>query len=262
MYNKYIAIITAENKEKYISKTIYSCLKNFDNKDLKILILYKFLSNENILKIKFNKFKNIIFHKYNYKKKYPTQDQLYKIQQALKFIKNEWVLLLDGDDLFKKNKIKTLNNLKLDQKKVYLHDHELFFNRTIKKSIFKNYKNLFIYKMLFNNWPQKINTSSIVINAELLKKFYKNHNPYEWKYLAIDVQIILYYFYKKNLEIIDKILTTKVENINNLDKKFSNISDKNYWYRRLEQHKLTKKLSGRINLLDRIITLFFLKIFK
>ena len=116
--------------------------------------------------------------------------------------------------------------------------------------------------MLFNNWPQKINTSSIVINAELLKKFYKNHNPYEWKYLAIDVQIILYYFYKKNLEIIDKILTTKVENINNLDKKFSNISDKNYWYRRLEQHKLTKKLSGRINLLDRIITLFFLKIFK
>ena len=30
--------------------------------------------------------------------------------------------------LFKKNKIKTLNNLKLDKNKIYLHDHELKLN--------------------------------------------------------------------------------------------------------------------------------------
>ena len=34
------------------------------------------------------------------------------------------VLLLDGDDIFKLNKIKVLNNLKLDKSKLYLHDHD------------------------------------------------------------------------------------------------------------------------------------------
>ena len=262
MYNKYIVIITAENKERYISETINSCLSNLESSSLRIIILYKFLSNEKKLKVKFKRFKNIIFLKTNIKKKYPTQDQIYKIQYALKLIRNEWVLLLDGDDIFKKNKIKTLKNLKLNKQKVYLHDHELKFNKFLKKSVFKNYKNFFLYKKLFNDWPQKINTSSIIINGDLLKKFYKNHNPYKWKYLAIDVQIILYFFYKNNFKMINKILTTKVESINNLDKNFSNIKDKNYWYRRLEQHNLTKNLSGRINLIDRIITLFFLKIFK
>ena len=55
-----------------------------------------------VLKTKFKKFKNIIFYKIKKLKKYPTQDQLYKIEQSLKFIKHEWVLLLDGDDIFKK----------------------------------------------------------------------------------------------------------------------------------------------------------------
>ncbi len=262
MYNKYIAIITAENKEKYLSRTINSCLKNLQNNNLKIIIIYKFLSNESILKFKFKNFKNIIFYKINIKKNYPTQDQLYKIEHALKFIKNEWVLLLDGDDIFKKNKINTLKYLKLDKKKIYLHDHEIKQNNQIKKSIFKNYKNFFLYKLLFNDWPQKINTSSIVIYGDLLKRFYKNHKPYLWKYLAIDIQIVLYFFYKKKFKTINKILTTKIENINNLDKNFSNFRHKIYWCRRLEQHKLTRNLSGRINLIDKIITLFFLKIFK
>ena len=120
MYNKYIAVITAENKEKYLSKTINSCLENSGNNNLKIIIIYNFLSNEKVLKTKFKKFENIIFYKIKIKKKYPTQDQLYKIEHALKFVKNEWVLLLDGDDIFKKNKIKNLKYLKLDKKKIYL----------------------------------------------------------------------------------------------------------------------------------------------
>ena len=61
---------------------------------------------------------------------------------------------------------------------------------------------------------------------------------------------------------IDKVLTTKVENINNLDKNFSNITHKNYWKRRFEQHELTRQLSGKINLIDRIFNFIFFKIFK
>ena len=49
-------------------------------------------------------------------------------------------MLLDGDDMFKLNKIKVLNNLKLDKSKIYLHDHDE------KKGNLKNYKNKKIYK--------------------------------------------------------------------------------------------------------------------
>ena len=79
MYNKYIAIITAENKERYISATIYSCLKQKINNKLKIIVVYSNLKNEKKIKHKFKKYKNIIFLKLVIKKKYPTQDQLYKM---------------------------------------------------------------------------------------------------------------------------------------------------------------------------------------
>ena len=73
------------------------------------------------------------------------------------------------------------------------------------------------------------------------------------------MQLILYFFYKNKFKYIDKILTTKTENINNLDKSFSNKNKKIFWLRRMEQHNLTKELSGKINLLDRFITFIFLK---
>ena len=46
MYNKYLAIITAENKEKYISDTIESCLNQDSTKNLRIIVVYSKLKNE------------------------------------------------------------------------------------------------------------------------------------------------------------------------------------------------------------------------
>ncbi len=262
MYNKYITIITAENKERYLYDTIKSCLKQLSNIDIKIFIVYTKLSNEKTLKNKFINNKKIIFIKSNFKKKLPTQDQLFKIENVLKYLKNEWILLLDGDDLFKQNKIKTLNKFKLDKNKIYLHNHEKIYGKKVKIERGKNYKKNLIFKKIFNDWPEKINTSSIILSGDLLKKFYKNYNPYQWKYLAIDVQLILYFYYKKKFKFIDKILTSKKEDINNLDKTFTGIKNKNYWTRRFEQHELTKKLSGKKNYLDRFMTSIFIKIFR
>ena len=126
MYNKYLVIITAENKEKYISNTIKSCLNQKLCKKLKILVVYSKLSNENTLKNDFKSFKNIIFLKDIIKKKLPTQDQLYKIERASSLISNEWVLLLDGDDLFDPHKISYLDKLKLKKDHIYLND--LYFH--------------------------------------------------------------------------------------------------------------------------------------
>ena len=131
MYNKFITIITAENKERYLLDTINSCLKQLGNLNTKIYVVYSKLSNENILKQKFIKNKKIFFIKSIIKKKLPTQDQLLKIESVLKYLNNEWILLLDGDDLFKTNKIKILNKLRLDKNKIYLHNYEKIYNKKI-----------------------------------------------------------------------------------------------------------------------------------
>ena len=263
MYNKYLAIITAENKEKYISDTIESCLNQSYVKNLRIIVVYSKLKNEKDIKKRFKNTKKILFLKCSIKKRLPMHDQLYKIEKANNYAKNEWILLLDGDDLFKKNKIQSLDNLNLDDKKVYLNSH-LIFNKgsLIKSQKTKKYKKWNIYKNLFNDWPEKVNTSSIIIHTKLLKKFFKFKNPYKWKYLAIDIQLILFSHYTNCLKLIRKKLTLKRENINNIDKKFSNYFTKIYWYRRYEQHNLTKEISGRLNIFDRFITVIFIKILK
>ena len=58
-----------------------------------------------------------------------TPDELFKIEKATKYIKDEWVLLLDGDDLFKPNKIFSLDKLKL---KLGLTPLALYRSRGIK----------------------------------------------------------------------------------------------------------------------------------
>ena len=63
MYNKYLVIITAENKEKYISDTIESCLNQDSAKNLRIIVVYSKLKNEIDLKKKFKNKKKLIFLK-------------------------------------------------------------------------------------------------------------------------------------------------------------------------------------------------------
>ena len=92
MYNKYITIITAENKESYLSDAINSCLKQLGNFDIKIYVVYTRLYNEKIIKQKFSNNNKVVFIKSVLKKKLPTQDQLFKIESILQHIKNEWVL--------------------------------------------------------------------------------------------------------------------------------------------------------------------------
>jgi len=258
---KFTIIITAEKKEKYILETIQSCLAQSLIKKFRIIVVYSKLSNEKLVKSRFLHLKNLLFLKCPLKKVSPTNDQLYKIEMATKFLKDEWVLLLDGDDLFSKKKLNTLQNLNLNSDKLYLHDHKIKIGKNLTNSKnYKKYKKLFLYKFLFNDWPEKINTSSIILSSKMLKKFYKTTDPYRWKYLAIDVQLVLYFYYKKKFIFLNEILTLKRENINNLDKKYSNYLSKIYWLRRLEQHNMTIRNSNRNNFFDRFITIFFSKI--
>lgn len=260
MYNKFIVIITAENKERFIFSTIDSCLRQKYSNNIDIYVVFSKLKNEIKLKLKFNKNKNIKFLKVH-KKELPTQDQIFKIQSALKYIKRGWILLLDGDDKFIEKKIEYLKKYKLKKEKIYLNNHIIINSDgkyIVKSKVYKKFK---LYKKLFNDWPERINTSSIIIDSKNLKDFYKKYNPYKWKFLAIDIQLILYFYYRYKFEFIDKVLTLKLEGINNLDYTFNEITKKSYWHRRLEQHIMTKQNSKRENYIDYFLTKMIIKIF-
>ena len=80
---------------------------------------------------------------------------------------------------------------------------------------------------------------------KLINDFFDNNQVLSWQTLAIDVQIIIYYYLKNQFYSTEKILTIKNEYQKNLDNTFSNMLSKIYWRRRYEQHKyyynLTKK---------------------
>ena len=238
-------LIVADYKEKYIKKTIKSCL-NQTYKRIEILVGYSNLSNIEEIKKKFvtNKLK---FFQIKRKYYHPTQDQIYKIKFLLKKSKGKYIFLLDGDDLFLKEKITyILNNKNIKEK--LIQDNFLLKKNNLKKIILKkNYKDNFIFKKLFNNWPEKICTSTISLPRKLIEDFFKKSGTFTWKMLAIDVQLIIYYYLKNKFYKTEKILTIKNEHVKNLDNKFSNILSKIYWKRRFEQHKycynLTKKKS-------------------
>ena len=163
-------IITGDKKENFLKDTIESCLKQ-NCRDFEIILVYNKLHNFKHLK---EIFKNkIIFKKIKKKIKNPVRDQLYKIYEGLKTAKGKYIFLLDGDDIFKKNKLISILNIK-KKNCLFLDDH-LILKRG--KYIYKNnkfYKKYLIYKLLFNSWPDKICTSCISGQKELFTKFYES----------------------------------------------------------------------------------------
>jgi len=239
-------LIVADYKEKYIKETIKSCL-NQTYKKIEILVGYSYLRNIEQIKKVFlsNKLKFFQIKKKYY---YPTQDQIYKIKYLLRKSKGKYIFLLDGDDLFLKEKLTyILNNKNINKKLV--QDNFILQKNNIKKIILKKkYKNSLIFRKFFNNWPQKICTSTISLPRKLIEDFFKNNQTFLWKTLAIDVQLIIYYYLKNKFYSTEKVLTIKNEHEKNLDNKFSNILSKIYWKRRYEQHEYYYNLTNKKSL--------------
>ena len=159
-------LITGENKEKYLYKTINSCL-NQNYKNYEIILLFSNLSNIENLKKKLQKKirSNTIL-----KKKNPVKDQLNKISEGIKIAKGKFIFLLDGDDLFKKDKIKKILGNR-DKNKIYLDNHILLENNKFTYRARNKLKDNFIYRYLINPWPDKVCTSCISGEKDYLKNF-------------------------------------------------------------------------------------------
>lgn len=72
-------------------------------------------------------------------------------------------------------------------------------------------------------------------------------NPFAYKYLAIDIQLSIFSLFRSEFFLSKQVLTIKSKNNNNLDKKYSNIITKKYWFRRMEQHYFFFKINKEYN---------------
>ena len=232
-------IITGDTKEKYLIKTINSCLKqNF--KKIQIILVFSYLSNLKKLKRLFDK--KVNFKRVPKKSNLPVKDQLYKIKDGLKIAKGKNIFLLDGDDYFKKDKINTILSIS-KKNELYIDDFSLDINNKYFYIKEKYYKKNFLFKFFFNSWPDKICTSCISGHKDVFINFYNKINIEKINYLAIDILLVLYNL--NNTKKIDKILTIKKIVPHNVDNIYSNLFSLIYWKRRVEQHLLFKKITKK-----------------
>ena len=236
---KFSIIINTHNQEKFIYKSINSCLKQKFS-DYEILV---FDTSDKKLNYKFRKFikrKKIKYFHSKIKFTQPEKNQMYKIYRGLKKSKGEFLCLLDGDDYFSLQKLKKLNGL-LNRKKIsFNQDKPILVRTNLKKKEItknKNYKNNPFFKIFFNEWPQIYGTSSILIKRKILKNFFYRAKPFKWKYLAIDVQLAIFCYLNFNIGNYEEKITYKNLHQNNLGDNYLNLLKKIFWLRRYMQHK-------------------------
>lgn len=252
-------LITAENKEQYISQTIESCLKQ-TYKKVEIIVAYTKLKNENFLKRKYKKH-NIIFLKIKKKLRSKTQDQLYKIKKSLDCSRGKFIFLLDGDDLMKKNKIKSIVEKYSSSSLLIMDNYYDLKNSYLIKNRINSYRTSIIYRKVVNSWPKNVATSAISIDRKLLNNFFNKINFYKYEHLAIDILLVIYCYSENKFINLNKFLTIKKISKDSVDLKYQGFLNELFWIRRKEQHSYYKLLNKNNYLnIDYIITLFINKI--
>ena len=246
-------IITAENQERFIERCIKSCL-NQSVKNIEIIIIFTKLKNINTLKRRYLS-KNIVFLSIPKKINKPTQDQLFKIKQGLLISRGKYIFLLDGDDTYKKNKVKEAINSIKDKKVLFLDNYENNKNDIKQINKVHGFKETNLYKTLINAWPKGVCTSCIVLNRELLNEFFKKIKIKKFNYLAIDILLTIYCDIKYMVIKSTKTLTKKYYVKDSVDSSYVGFFNKYYWFRRSEQHDFYTYINKSTKLnLDLIVT--------
>ena len=109
--NKYkiSILISTYNKDKYILKTLNSCIKQkYENYEIIVADTESKDNTKNILKNLKNSLVKTIYLKRKFK--YGALNQIYAIKEAFRVSSGEIICLLDGDDFFRKSKLDEINN--------------------------------------------------------------------------------------------------------------------------------------------------------
>ncbi len=194
-------IITNYNKKKYIVDTIKSVLsqgyKNFE------IIVIDNLSTDNSYKL-ISKYKKIRLFR-NIIKKTSALNQIKSIEIGLKKSRGKIICLLDGDDIFRKNKLRDI--VEYFEKNPYSQavcDIPLIKDKSQLNAF--NYDN----KRVNSNkiWPTTFPTSSISIKKKYLLDCIKKFQKEKFDFLEIDFRLCcVFSLYKKNYNVLNKNLT-------------------------------------------------------
>ena len=220
------------------------------------IIIHDDSSSDNSIK-RINKYKNITIIKNRKRGKYGSYNQMNAYYRAFKKSKGDIIFLLDSDDLFKKNKIKTVINKFLKNKKISsLFDLPIYKYKNKLKFI-KNKK-----KIIPNFWPFIPPQSCIVMKKEEFKKIINNINFNLFPDIWMDFRIGLYLEYIKkdsfgifNISLGKKIYINKLITWLNFynTKKIKVINPKNSFNNdsfTLNNNKLMKEIKIKNNVLE------------
>ena len=232
-------LITNYNKKDYILKTLNSCLKqNFRSKEILIFDDVSTDGSCNLIK----KFKGIKLIK-NKKKKYKSAplNQIHGIIELFKKSKGQLIFLLDGDDIFKKNKLRFFSNLFNKNKKI---------NFAQDKPFSQKHKNLIDLKKKnhsFSIWPSFYPTSSIVFRRAFFIEFLRFLSKNEFPNLEIDARLAIYAFFTNNFFQVEKNFTLYTNDLTGINSKYRKYS-LNWWRKRFEAFNYLKKILKQLNL--------------
>ena len=252
-------LITSFNKEKYIYQAIKSAI-NQKYKKFEIIVIDNF-SSDNSCKI-ISKFKNIKLL-FNKQKKTGALNQIKSIEIGLKNCRGSIICLLDGDDLFNRNKVSQIVN---------------FFNKNL------NYNAVLDLPIIFENinypidfrydkkritkssiWPTTFPTSTISIRKKYLKKCIQLFKKNKFQNLEIDFRLCcLFSIFDNNYNIIDKKLTYYRQVEDGIMSNYKKLG-KRWWIKRSEAYSfffyLKKKYKRQYSLsLDFFVTKMISKI--
>ena len=256
---KVSVLIANYNNQKYIRKCIDS-IKNQTYKNIEI-IFHDDCSSDNSIKT-INEYKRIKIIKNKIRTKYGAFNQMSAYKRAFNKSKGEIIFLLDSDDLFKKNKIRSVINTFFENKKISLLFDLPIYKYKKKIRFIKNKK-----KFISNYWPYIPPQSCIAMRREEFKKIFYKINFNLFPDIWMDFRIGIYLkFVKKNFLVLDENLTYYRQSEEMVSANFKFLSFA-WWKRRKQAHDYVKYFLLKNNIrhvknLDYLLTnliYFFIK---
>ena len=197
---KVSVLIANYNNQQYVKDCIDSIKQqSYDN--IEIIFHDDSSSDDSIKKV--NEYNNIKVIKNKKRGKYGSFNQINAYKRAFRKSSGDIIFFLDSDDLFKKDKIKTIVNEFLNNKKISsifdlpVHTYEG------KKKIIKNKK-----KIITSFWPYIPPQSCIAIKRNYFNKMINKINFNLFPDIWMDFRMAIYLKYiEQNFFILEKNLT-------------------------------------------------------
>ena len=225
MNKNYISIlITNYNKGNFLDRSLQTvCNQNFQNYEI---IIFDDYSTDDSIKI-IKKFKKVKLIKNKFKKKKSAAlNQINGITECIKKSKGNIICLLDGDDYFKKDKLKKIDQFFKDNKKL-----NCVFDIPIHSCARFNLK----YKLTnYSIWQTIFPTSCISLRRNFIIDFFKNIKKSDFPNLEVDARLSIFSkFYMDEFNILNKKLTYYNYDQNGITANIKKYS-KTWWMRRSE----------------------------